>query len=121
MAVFRRPVSSLRAMLRAQAELAAPAGGARPLRLKVGMHLGPCLAVTLNGRLDYFGSTVNAAARIVGLSNGDDVVVSSAVQADSEVEALLDGLSVEPLEAELKGFDDERFELWRVRSRAAVS
>ncbi len=121
MAVFRRPVSSLRAMLRAQAELAAPAGGARPLRLKVGMHLGPCLAVTLNGRLDYFGSTVNAAARIEGLSNGDDVVVSSAVKADSEVEALLDGLSVEPLEAELKGFDGERFELWRVRFRAAVS
>jgi class 3 adenylate cyclase len=117
MAVFRRPVSSLGAMLRAQAELASPRGGARPLALKVGVHLGPCIAVTLNGRLDYFGSTVNAAARIEGLSCGNDVVVSSAVKDDPEVAELLAGYDVEQLHAELKGFDDERFELWRVRAR----
>ncbi len=118
MAVFRRPVSSLRAMLRAQAELASTPGGGRPLFLKVGIHLGPCIAVTLNGRLDYFGSTVNAAARIEGLSNGDDVIVSGAVRDDPEVATLLVELDAEPLEAELRGFDDERFTLWRVRARA---
>jgi class 3 adenylate cyclase len=73
--------------------------------------------VTLNDRLDYFGSTVNAAARIVSLSSGDDVVVSGAVRADSEVEALIGAgrLRAERVDAPLKGFDDERFELWRVR------
>jgi class 3 adenylate cyclase len=92
MAVFRRPVSSLRALLD---------------------------AVTMNERLDYFGSTVNAAARIVGLSSGDDVVISGAVRADPEVAELIAGrdLALEPVEAALRGFDGERFELWRVRAR----
>jgi class 3 adenylate cyclase len=114
MAAFRRPVAALEAMLDAQSALAA---AAQPLRLKVGIHEGPCLAVTLNERLDYFGSTVNAAARIVGLSSGEDVVVSGAVRDDPEVAARLAGGSVEaePVEAVLKGFDDEPFELWRVR------
>ena len=117
MAVFRRPVSSLRAVLRAQRELATPSTGARSLFLKAGIHLGPCIAVTLNGRLDYFGSTVNAAARIVGLSDGQDIVVSGAVKADPEVTRFLGGYDVAHLDTTLKGFDDERFELWRVSAR----
>jgi class 3 adenylate cyclase len=31
----------------------------------VGLHIGPCLVVTLNGRLDYFGEMVNIAARLI--------------------------------------------------------
>jgi class 3 adenylate cyclase len=118
MAVFRRPVSSLRAVLAAQARLAAPEDGRRPLPLKAGIHAGPCIAVTMNERLDYFGSTVNAAARIVGLSSGDDVVISGAVRTDPEVAELIagQGLALEPVEAALRGFDGERFELWRVRA-----
>lgn len=119
MAVFRRPVASLRAMLVAQAQLAAPGDGTRPLPLKAGIHAGPCIAVTMNARLDYFGSTVNAAARIVDLSSGEDVVISGAVRDDPEVAELVagQGLELEPIEAELRGFDRERFELWRVRAR----
>lgn len=118
LAVFRRPVASLRALLAAQARLAAPAAGARPLLLKAGVHTGPCLAVTMNGRLDYFGSTVNAAARIVDLSSGEDVVISGAVRADPEVAELIAARSLapEPVDAALRGFDGERFELWRVRA-----
>jgi class 3 adenylate cyclase len=120
MAVFRRPVSSLRAMLAAQARLADPSEGGRSLLLKAGIHEGPCITVTMNDRLDYFGSTVNAAARIVDLSSGEDVVISGSVLADPEVAELLAGdeLSLEPVEATLRGFDEERFELWRVRRRA---
>ena len=62
MAVFRQPASALRAMLHAQQRLAAPTEGMAPLQLKAGLHMGPCIAVTLNDRLDYFGSTVNMAA-----------------------------------------------------------
>jgi class 3 adenylate cyclase len=113
MAAFRRPVAALEAMLAAQAALA---GAAEPLHLKVGIHEGPCLAVTLNDRLDYFGSTVNAAARIVDLSSGQDVVVSGVVLGDPEVAASLAAgeAGAEPLEAVLKGFDDAPFPLWRV-------
>jgi class 3 adenylate cyclase len=120
MAVFRRPIASLRALLAAQERLAVTSGG-RPLFLKIGIHSGPCLAVTLNDRLDYFGSTVNVAARIVGISSGEDAVISEAIRSDPEVEAFLGSgeLSIERVEVTLKGFDDERFALWRVRGADA--
>src|SRR5260370_41708682 len=78
MAVFRHPAGALRAMLHAQQRLASAPDGLRPLTLKAGLHTGPCIAVTLNDRLDYFGSTVNLAARLEAQSTGDDVVVSAA-------------------------------------------
>lgn len=118
MAVFREPVAALAAMLDAQELLASPTNGSQPLILKAGLHSGPCIAVTLNDRLDYFGSTVNMAARLESLSTGADVVISRAVYDDLEVRELLEGTagdySATPFEVDLKGFDDERFELWRV-------
>jgi class 3 adenylate cyclase len=118
MAVFRSPAAALRAMLIAQQRLAFPADGMPPLSLKAGMHTGPCIAVTLNDRLDYFGSTVNLASRLEGQSTGEDVVISTAVYSDPEVRELLSdpgkGYSVARFEMPLKGFDQERFELWRI-------
>jgi class 3 adenylate cyclase len=121
MAVFRRPVSALKAMLNAQEMLAAPSQGAAPLTLKAGIHSGPCIAVTLNDRLDYFGSTVNMAARLESLSTGNDVIISRALYNDPEVREFLadENLQATPFEMLLKGFQDEQFELWRV-SRAAT-
>jgi class 3 adenylate cyclase len=122
MAVFRRPAGALRAILRAQKRLANPAPGMRPLKLKVGIHAGPSIAVTLNERLDYFGCTVNMAARLEGLSTGEDVVISSTVHADPEVAELLASpdceLTATPFEKMLKGFDEESFMLWRIKSKA---
>ena len=120
MAVFRRPVAALRAMLNAQQKLAAPAAGQPPLHLKAGVHYGSCIAVTLNDRLDYFGSTINIAARLEGQSSGSDVIISAPVRQDPEVVAWLrqqTNLLVEPVETTLKGFDEQRFELWRVARR----
>jgi adenylate cyclase len=121
MAVFRRPAAALRAMLHAQQRLARPPEGMMPLTLKAGLHIGPCIAVTLNDRLDYFGSTVNLAARLEAQSTGDDVVISTAVYSDPEVRELLgetgNALTTKRFEIPLKGFDLEQFELWRV-SRA---
>ncbi|HEV3471485.1 MAG TPA: DUF5939 domain-containing protein [Pyrinomonadaceae bacterium] len=118
MAVFPRPAPALRAALRAQGVLAAPPEGFRPLQLKAGIHAGPCIAVTLNERLDYFGSNVNITARLEPLSTGHDCVISEAVRRDPAVFEMLSdpaqGLAAEPVEARLKGFDDESFQLWRV-------
>ncbi|MBC8030363.1 MAG: hypothetical protein H7Z16_09645 [Pyrinomonadaceae bacterium] len=116
MAVFRRPASALKAMLSAQEMLASPPEGVAPLTLKAGIHSGPCIAVTLNDRLDYFGSTVNMAARLEGLSTGNDVIISRALYDDPEVRELLDseGFEAVPFHHELKGFAEEQFELWRV-------
>ena len=118
MAVFRHPAAALRAMLHAQQRLASPPDGMRPLTLKAGLHTGPCIAVTLNDRLDYFGSTVNLAARLEAQSTGDDVVISAAVYDDPGVRELLsdprNGFVATRFAIPLKGFDNERFELWRV-------
>ncbi len=105
MAVFRRPADAVTAVLRAQRE-------AQPLVLKAGVHYGPCIAISQNDRLDYFGTTVNAASRLAGLSNGTDVVVSAAVHSDPDVAEL--ALRSERVILTLKGFDDEPFEIWRL-------
>jgi class 3 adenylate cyclase len=121
MAVFPRPAPALRAIMRAQAALASPPEGVRPFILKAGLHAGPCIAVTLDGRLDYFGSNVNIAARLEPLSTGADCVITSDVHDDPETRALLEdsasGLAAEPHEAQLKGFDNESFRLWRVMKK----
>jgi len=125
MAVFRQPENGLRAMLKAQQLLRMPPGGSARLHLKAGLHLGPCIAVTLNERLDYFGSTVNLAARLEALSTGNDVVISRAVYEDPDVQELIGktaaDLTAERFEIPLKGFDEEQFELWRVGPRASSS
>jgi len=119
MAVFRRPAPAIRAMLNAQTILSEMAlgSGERALKLRAGIHFGPCIAVTLNDRLDYFGSTVNLAARLEGFSSGGDVVISDVVHKDPEVMELLEtpdsGLVAAPFQTQLKGFDDH-YALWRV-------
>jgi class 3 adenylate cyclase len=117
MAVFRSSVDGLLAMLEVQSLLSEPADGSKPLQLKAGLNTGPCIAVTLNDRLDYFGSTVNMAARLECLSSGSDVIISRSVYEDPKVQELIgsDSFSAEPFDMLLKGFEDERFELWRVR------
>jgi class 3 adenylate cyclase len=65
MASFVDPMDAVRAALEIRARIRqfkAEAGG-DGLALKVGPHRGACLAVTLNDRRDYFGQTVNTAAR----------------------------------------------------------
>jgi class 3 adenylate cyclase len=123
MAVFKRPASAVRAILKAQRRLASGETGAS-LRLKAGIHTGPCIAVTLNDRLDYFGSSVNIASRLEGLSSGTDVVISGQTRSDPEVAALLanEDLSArcEKFEARLRGFGGERFELWRIEREKCV-
>lgn len=113
MAVFTEPAGAVRSIVRAHRALAAlPV--APPLVLKAGIHAGPCIAVTMNERLDYFGSTVNVAARLAGLSAGDDLVLSDTVRCDPAVSAVLreEDLQPEPFRAPVRGIEGE-LALWR--------
>jgi class 3 adenylate cyclase len=107
MASFASGGDAVRAALESQAELRAHAGEmGGELVLKAGVHAGACLAVRLNGRLDFFGGAVNMAARVQGLSRGHDVVVTDAVLADIEAEALTGSPRprvAESFDAELRG------------------
>lgn len=77
MAAFHDPLQALRAAIAMQRRGAGRAG----ITLKLGLHEGPCIAVTLNDRLDYFGGTVNLAARLQNESRGGDVVLSATLAA----------------------------------------
>ncbi|MBI4672444.1 MAG: hypothetical protein HY741_12370 [Chloroflexi bacterium] len=112
MAVFRRPVNALRAMWEAQAAMQ----NLPSLALKVGIHSGTCIAVNLNERLDYFGSTVNIAARIASLANGAEILISDVVAQDPEVAEWLRAQRdsrCETFETRLRGYD-ESIVLWRI-------
>ena len=77
MAVFHRPEDAVATAIAIQREFRdANQGGADGLSLKIGLHCGPALAVNSNGRLDYFGRTVNIAARAAGISHGGDVILT---------------------------------------------
>lgn len=109
MASFSDPAQAVAAALAVQRNVAAfnaeHAQGREDLVIKLGLHAGPCIAVTLNGRLDYFGSTVNLAARLQAESEGGDVVISSLLAGDPAVAALLKGQAAAAETARVKGFD----------------
>jgi class 3 adenylate cyclase len=76
-----------------------------PLQLKVGLHLGSCVAVDSNERLDFFGQTVNIAARVQALADGEELVLTEAVRVSPGVLELLAAskLTLTREEAQLKG------------------
>jgi class 3 adenylate cyclase len=116
MATFRHPIHALRAVWNAQTEIAER--GEPMLWLKVGMHKGPCIVVNLNDRLDYFGSTVNIAARLPGFSQGGELVFTEEIHNDPEVlQFLAENMkpgALGPFAATLKGFD-EPFTMWKLK------
>ncbi|MFN3491956.1 MAG: adenylate/guanylate cyclase domain-containing protein, partial [Anaerolineales bacterium] len=116
MAAFRKPVSSIKAIWKVQKEL--EKRGVPPLTIKVGIHYGPCIVVNLNDRLDYFGSTVNIAARLPSFSNGGEAIFSQAIRNDPEVLEYLEKNaapnSLTRFQSELRGFDSP-MELWRIK------
>jgi len=106
MAVFGEPADAVRAALAIQNGVGAfnREGGGGDIVIKMGLHAGPCVAITLNGRLDYFGSTVNMAARLQGESRGHDIVLSEPLVADPAVAEALAGLRTVPESRAIKGF-----------------
>ncbi|OWW00230.1 adenylate/guanylate cyclase domain-containing protein [Rhizobium sp. R693] len=63
--------------------------GSDDLLLKIGIHEGPCLAVNLNDRQDYFGQTVNIASRVQGLADPNVILTTEAVVGDAQVSEIL--------------------------------
>lgn len=59
------------------------------LRLRVGVHAGPAMVATINGRLDYFGATVNVAMTLPNIAADGEIVISQPIAADSNVRTLL--------------------------------
>ncbi len=88
--------------------------GDEALSIRLGSHVGPCISVTLNGRLDYFGATVNIASRVSHLSQGNDVVLTEAMLLDQETQAeTAPHGHLKSFETKLHGYD-QHFRLQRL-------
>ena len=75
--------------------------------MKIGLHTGACLAVTLNDRPDFFGQTVNIAARVQGLAGAGEIVATDDALAFGGAAELIADLSVETSVVRLKGVASE--------------
>jgi class 3 adenylate cyclase len=105
MASFEDPSDAVRAAkeMLAEIERLNALSGSREIVLKIGVHRGASIAVTLNGRLDFFGQTVNVAARVQGLADADEIYVTDEVYTSPGVIDLLGGLKVTADRVSLKG------------------
>jgi class 3 adenylate cyclase len=99
MATFPTPDRALAAALRMRDAMRAlnDARGNQDLLLKIGIHEGPCLAVTLNDRQDYFGQTVNIASRVQGLAVSRSIFATQPVVEYPQAMTLLKANGVTPM------------------------
>ncbi len=111
MATFPTPDRALAAALRMREEMARinAEHNNEDLLLKIGIHEGPCLAVTLNNNQDYFGQTVNMAARVQGLASSRAIIVTKPVVDDPKAAKILESSGLHPTmqHAALRGIGDE--------------
>ena len=120
MAAFADPARAVRAAIAIQQQVNRfnADHGADAIIIKLGLHAGPCIAVTLNDRLDYFGSTVNLASRLQGESTGGDIVLSAEMAEDPAVAEALKNQDLSRESVDIRGFD-RAIAFHRLRSQPA--
>jgi class 3 adenylate cyclase len=113
MGVFANQSDGLRASLEAQKTIIENYK-TRPdnekIELKIGVHAGSTIVVTLNGRLDYFGSTVNMAARVQARALPNEVIISEPIFENNESKRIIGAYTrtVSREKAVFKGLNGER-------------
>ena len=118
MATFPSPERALRAAMRmreAMRKINAARGG-DDLALNIGLHEGPCLAVVLDERQDYFGQTVNVASRVQDLADPTAVLATKPIVESADAARLLSegGYRTRSRQVALRGVS-EAFTLYEVR------
>jgi class 3 adenylate cyclase len=119
MAAFSRPVDAVAAALCILQEIGQfnREHGQPAIILKMGVHCGPSIAVTLNENLDYFGQTVNIAARVQSFADAGEICLTEALYTASGVRELLAGRDVEAFDAPLRGVEGNA-RVYRVTGRS---
>ncbi len=80
----------------------------RHINIKTGIHRGQAILVNLNERLDYFGSTINKAARIQAVASSGEICFSEQVYQDSKFIQTMKKFGIENVtrhSVNLKGID----------------
>ena len=98
MATFPTPDRAVAAALRMRDAMRQlnERNGREDLLLKIGVHEGPCIAVAMNERQDYFGQTVNIASRVQGLATTQSIFATGSVVDDSKTAHLLQQKALSP-------------------------
>lgn len=111
MATFPTPEHAVSAALRMREAMLGlnEQRGEEDLLLKIGIHEGPCLAVVLNDRQDYFGQTVNIASRVQGLAASRSIYATGTVVENPEALELIETKGLHPTlqKTTLRGINDE--------------
>ena len=105
MATFSRPAPAVLAAIES-VQTSLKDNERLEIGIKLGVHEGACLAVRANDRLDFFGTTVNVAARLQGKADTSELVVTRALSEDPTIQPLLAGLQCRDFEAGLKGISE---------------
>jgi class 3 adenylate cyclase len=121
MATFPTPDRALRAAVRMREAMRKinEARGSEDLALNIGLHEGPCLAVVLDDRQDYFGLSVNVASRVQELADPSAILATKPVVENSEVARLLrdgGGYRATSRRVPLRGVSEE-FMVYEIRAR----
>ncbi|XXX77484.1 DUF5939 domain-containing protein [Sorangium sp. So ce134] len=114
MAAFRDPGDALRAAFALQ-ERFHPDRSDLGLRLRISLHRGPCLAVNLNRGIDYFGRTVNLAAKLQGFAGAGQILFPAALRDDPRARQALEAQEIPAQELTLDlPFLDEPLDVCRL-------
>ncbi|MFH5833924.1 DUF5939 domain-containing protein [Halalkalibaculum sp. DA3122] len=115
MAVFNNPVNAFRAFMKAHQAITRNEQYGEYLKLKAGIHHGSCMAVNLNSNIDYFGSTVNIASRLVDFADEDELVFSEPVRDCLENSGMIgEDARIREQDITLRGFGNELFRISRM-------
>jgi class 3 adenylate cyclase len=80
MAAFNDPLDAVRCS-KAIHDRFSPACTDSVARLRISLNTGPCIAVRLNANIDYFGSTVNVAAKLQALAEAWQIAMAATTYA----------------------------------------
>src|SRR5574341_16904 len=114
MATFMTPLDAVRAALEMLHDIESfNRNISDKLVLKIGIHTGHSIVVTLNDRLDYFGQTVNIAARVQGLADAGEIYISEEVYTFPGVREELARYDIASQQVAMKGVS-ERLPVYKI-------
>jgi class 3 adenylate cyclase len=117
MAAFMNPLDAVHAALEMLRDIEAFNHNiSDKLVLKIGIHAGHSIVVTLNDRLDYFGQTVNIASRVQGLADAGEIYISEDVYTFPGVREAIAHCNIASEQVAVKGVSD-KLQVYKISAR----
>jgi class 3 adenylate cyclase len=124
MATFPTPDKALRAAMQMREAMRRinEKRGSEDLALNIGLHEGPCLAVMLDDRQDYFGLSVNIASRVQELADPAAILATKSIVNAAKAAGLVGagGYRTSARQLSLQGVS-EAFTIYEIRERAPAA